>query len=105
MTQRKISTNLSLANDVSYIKKQYDRLVRWILQHFRAFEILQLDDLMKDGKKKILSNYSEKSLVEYYQRIQRISTPELRDIVRGALYEKSQSPGSQMNDIFQMIQE
>lgn len=97
--ERTTSLQLSISDNANFLIKKYDQVVRWILEHFRAFEALQVSDLIEKSNVTELAKYPQEILTTYYQRIQGMGTPEARDSLRNALYEKSLQAGSGMENI------
>ncbi|MDD2693743.1 MAG: FecR family protein [Candidatus Gracilibacteria bacterium] len=101
--ERVTSLKLSLSDNANILVKKYDQLVRWILEHFRAFQALSVSELLNANNVTELAKYPQEILTTYYQRIQGISTPEARDSLRNALYEKSLLSGSGMENILNTL--
>lgn len=68
--ERVTSLKLSLSDNANILVKKYDQLVRWILEHFRAFQALSVSELLNANNVTELAKYPQEILTTYYQRIQ-----------------------------------
>lgn len=74
----------------------YDWCIRWILGHFDTFQMLRIEDRLRDGDTISLARYTPDFLMSYYQRIQGLPASISGDTLRSVLYEQVQKSGSWM---------
>ena len=67
---RTSKVSLSLRENSSRLSGLYDSAIRWILKHFTAFQVLNIEEMLSQNHRLNLEEYTPKILLEYYQRIQ-----------------------------------
>lgn len=102
-TERMKKTLNPLLNDGNSILWLYDRFIRFLLGHFHAFEILNIESLIATQDLENLAKIPTESLMIYYQRIQSFDIPETKEALRTSILKNISETGSGTEAILEVM--